>query len=367
MKKIGIDARLYSQTGVGTYLKNLIYYLEKKELKNELFYIYLMPNDYNNLSFKNKNILKRKVNYRWHTISEQINFLTKLYQDNLDLMHFTYFSYPILYLKKFVATVHDTTPLLFKTGKASTKNLLIYNIKHLFFRIILRCQINKAVKIITPTYTVKKQLEDIYGEKISKKTSPIYEGVSYQLLESKENKELNKKYTNFFIYVGNFYPHKNVEKLIQAFSKVQTSNKLILLGPGDYFSNKILRCIDTSKSNDKIFLLKNSNLQDLVFFYKNALALIHPSLSEGFGLPLIEAAYFNCPIIASDIKVFKELLGNNYLSFNPKDVNDISSKIKKFLEKKPKFDYKNIIKQYSFEKMTEETLKIYHKLLFSNE
>ena len=121
MKKIGIDARLYSQTGVGTYLKNLIYYLDKKGPKDILFYIYLMPDDYNDLSFKNKNIIKRKVNYRWHTIGEQIGFAIKLYYDKLDLMHFTYFSYPIIYLKKFVATVHDATPLLFKTGKASTK------------------------------------------------------------------------------------------------------------------------------------------------------------------------------------------------------------------------------------------------------
>ncbi len=366
MKKIGIDARLYSQTGVGTYLKNLIHYLEKKELKDKLFYIYLMPDDYNNLSFKNKNIIKRKVNYRWHTIGEQVGFVTKLYYDNLDLMHFTYFSYPILYLKKFVATVHDATPLLFKTGKASTRNQLIYNIKHLFFRIILRCQIERAINIITPTYTVKKQLEDIYGEKISKKILPIYEGVSYKIIKTLENKDLGKKFKNFFIYVGNFYPHKNVEKLIQAFSKVQTSHKLILLGPNDYFKERLFQLIDRLKQEKKILFFNNPSISDLVFFYKNAQALIHPSLSEGFGLPLIEAAHFNCPIIASNIKVFKELLGNNYLSFNPNDIDDIAEKIKIFIEKKLRVDYRNILKQYSFEKMTNETLKIYQEVLTSN-
>jgi glycosyltransferase involved in cell wall biosynthesis len=367
MKKIGIDARLYSQTGVGTYLKNLIHYLDKKELKDDLFYIYLMPNDYNNLSFKNKNIIKRMVNHRWHTIGEQVGFAIKLYYDNLDLMHFTYFSYPILYLKKFVATVHDVTPLLFKTGKASTKNQLIYNIKYLFFRVILRCQIKRAIKIITPTYTVKKQLEDIYGEKISKKIHPIYEGVNYQILESKENKEQEKRFTNFFIYVGNFYPHKNVEKLIWTFSTIKTSSKLLLLGPGDFFKNRLFQLINRLKQEKRILFFNNLTTEDLVFFYKNALALIHPSLSEGFGLPLIEAAHFNCPIIASDIKVFKELLGNNYLSFNPNDLDDITEKIKTFIEKKPnKFDYKNIINKYSFEKMTDETMKIYQELLTSN-
>jgi len=366
MKKIGIDARLYSQTGVGTYLKNLIYYLDKKELGDKLIYIYLLPDDYKNLSFHNKNILKRKVNDRWHTVGEQINFAIKLYQDNLDLMHFTYFSYPIFYFKKFVATVHDVTPLLFKTGKASTKNKFIYNIKHLFFRIILRCQIKQAVKIIVPTHAVKKQLEEIYGNKISKKTLHIYEGINYQILNSKENVKLTKKFTNFFIYVGNFYPHKNIEKLIHAFSTVKTSNKLLLLGPNDYFKNRLLRLINKLKQKNRILFFNSLSIEDLIFFYKNAYALIHPSISEGFGLPLIEAAHFNCPIIASDTQVFKELLGNNYLSFNPNNTDDIAQKIKTFIDKKPKFDYKNIINKYSFEKMTDETIKIYQEVLSSN-
>ncbi len=363
MKKIGIDARLFSQTGVGTYIKNLIYYLEKKEFSGSQFYIYLMPEDYKKLSFKNKNIIKRKVNYRWHSLGEQLGFGAELCKDNLDLMHFTYFSYPVLYLRKFVATVHDTTPLMFKTGKASTKNQLIYNIKHLFFRIILRCQVQRAMKIIAPTATVKKQLVDIYGNKISDKISPIYEGVNYQIIEAKENKGLSKKFNNFFIYVGNFYPHKNIENLIKAFEKVDKKFKLILLGPDDYFTSRILRCIDTSKLNQNVVLLKNPSLSDLKYFYKNAQALIHPSLSEGFGLPLIETANFNTPIIASNIKVFKELLGNNYLSFDPNNIDDISEKVNSFIEKKPKFDYSNIMKKYSFSKMTDETLKIYMNVL----
>ena len=366
MKKIGIDARLYSQTGVGTYLKNLIYYLEKKELKNEFFYIYLLPSDYNSVSFTNKNIIKRKVNFRWHSLGEQLGFPIKLYQDQLDLMHFTYFSYPIFYLKKFVATVHDVTPLLFKTGKASTKNQLIYKIKHLFFRIILWCQINRAVKIITPTETVKNQLENIYGKKISEKIIPIYEGVNYQIKNVVENSILDKKYHDFFIYVGNFYPHKNVEKLIEAYTKVKTQNKLLLIGPNDFFKNRLFQSINRLKQENRILFVNGLKTEDIIFFYKNAKALIHPSLSEGFGLPLIEAAYFNCPIIASEIEVFKELLGKNYLSFNPNCVEDITDKINKFIKNKPKFDCKNLINKYSFEKMTGKTIKIYKNILDDN-
>jgi glycosyltransferase involved in cell wall biosynthesis len=366
MKRIGIDARLYSQTGVGTYLKNLIYYLEKKDLKDKSIYVYLLPEDYKRLTFKNKKIIKRKVFSRWHTVGEQINFAWRLYFDNLDVMHFTYFSYPVLYLKKFVATVHDITPLIFKTGKASTKNNFIYNLKHLFFRIILRCQIERASRIITPTLTVKTQLEKIYGKKISEKISPIYEGVNYQMINSKENKSLSKKFNDFFIYVGNFYPHKNVERLIRAFSGVITSSKLLLLGPNDFFKNRLDKLIGELKQEKRILFVNGSKTEDIVFFYKNARALIHPSLSEGFGLPLIEASYFACPIIASNIQVFKELLENNYLSFDPNDSGDIAIKIKYFIDKKPKFNFDDITKKYSFKKMTDKTFEIYQEVLSSN-
>jgi len=131
------------------------------------------------------------------------------------------------------------TPILFKTGKASSKNQLIYKIKHLFFRIILWCQVNWAAKIIVPTRSVKKQLENIYGNKIANKTDYIYEGINYQIIGIKENSQFSKKLVNFFIYVGNFYPHKNVEKLIEAFSKIKTSSKLLLIGPNDFFRSRM--------------------------------------------------------------------------------------------------------------------------------
>lgn len=362
MKKIGIDARLYSQTGVGTYLQNFLLNLDKKNIKNELYFIYLNSNDFNKINFKNRKLIKKIANQKWHSFSEQIIFLYILLKDNLDLMHFTYFSYPIFYWRKFIATVHDTTPLLFKTGKASTKNKLIYQIKHFVFKIVFWLQIHRAIKIITPTKTVKKEILRLYGDNFSNKIYPIYEGIDEKIINQKENNALRKKYKDFFIYVGNFYPHKNVENLIRAFKDIDKKYKLILIGPDDYFTNKIFTFINQSK-NKNIFLIKNPPLKDLIFFYKNALAIVHPSLSEGFGLPLIEAAYFNTPIIASNIAVFKELWKDQYISFNPRDIKDIAEKIKDFLVKKPKFNYKYILKNYSFKKMTEEIIKIYSNII----
>jgi len=363
MRKIGIDARLLNQSGVGTYLQNLLFYLDKNNSSEVLYYVYLLKNDFEKLHFRSKNIIKKEANFHWHGFSEQFSFPLTLLKDNLDLMHFTYFTFPIFYCKKFLITIHDMTPILFKTGRASTKNLLIYYLKHFIFKIVFFLGLKNSVKVIVPTKTVKDQIVSYYGEKFKDKIEVIYEGVSYNLLKSSK-KKINQKefsYKNFFLYVGNFYPHKNVENLIEAFSYINKKYSLILVGTDDFFAKRIEDLIN-KKNVKNIFLVKNIKKDKLKWFYQNSLALIHPSLSEGFGLTLIESAYYNRPIIASDIKVFKEIWGKNYISFNPKDPKDIRKKIEYFLEKKPKFFYKNILKKYSFEKMTRETLKIYHKI-----
>ncbi len=364
MRRIGIDARLYFQTGVGTYLRNFIKNLQSLAPKNIKFFIYVMNDQSSKIKLTHPNFIKRKVLYRWHSFSEQFGFLKTLYQDNLDLTHFTYFSFPVFYRKKFIATIHDLTPLLFKTGKASTKNPLFYELKYFTFKFVLKSQVKNSTKIITPSFTVKDQLTSLFGKKIGDKIVPIYEGIDENLIKEKENRLLKSRFKNkFFIYVGNFYPHKNVERLIDAFSRLKEDVQLILIGPDDFFAKRIIQSFKQLSFKRKIIFYHNPTPSDLVFFYKNALALIHPSLSEGFGLPLIEAAYFNCPIIASNIPVFKELLDEKYLSFSPYDLFDIKDKIRFFLQKKLKFDYKEIIKKYSFRKMTEETIRIYQELL----
>ncbi len=363
MKKVGIDARLYFQTGVGVYLRNLLYYLQKAKTNDVVFYIYLMKEDSPKVEFNQANFVKKEVSCRWHSFSEQVDFARLLYRDKLDLMHFTYFSYPIIYRRLFIATIHDTTPLLFKTGRASTKNWLSYEIKHFFFKIVLASQIRHSATVITPTKAVKDQLVKIYGQKYKKKILPISEGVNYELINIDAVPPRLKLNKDFFIYVGNFYPHKNVERLIRAFSQLDKNIQLILVGPDGFFSERLVRLIDQSNQKKKIMFLNNPTNGELIYLYKNALALINPSISEGFGLPLVEAAYFGLPVIASDIAVFHEILDGQYLSFDPQNSSDIATKIEFFLKNKPKFDYRKILEKHSFAKMADKTLSLYQNLL----
>jgi len=359
-KRVGIDARLINQTGVGTYTRNLLHFISELESDDIEFFIYLMKNDIDEYEWKDPNFIKRSTNSRWHSFQEQVFFWHQLVADNLDLMHFTYFSYPLLYRKPYIATIHDLTPLYFKTGRASTKNPLIYNIKYAGLTNTLTRQIHNAKAIITPTRYVKKQITQHFGEILSDKIETIYEGVDYELMKTAPNMSLLQKYgNNFFIYVGNFYPHKNVQSLIKAFSRIKGDEKLILVGPKDYFFTYIVPYITHLKQTNRIFFFNNPTRADSAFFYSHAKALIHPSLSEGFGLPIAEAIYFNLPIIASNIPVFKEILENHYISFNPISVDEITNAINFFLKTdKTETSYENILSKLSFERMAEKTLEL---------
>ncbi len=360
MKKIGIDARLYFQTGVGVYLNNFLYYLQDLVPKDMTFYVYVMKKDASQVELHGNQFVKRIVNAKWHTFAEQSIFYQTLMNDNLDLMHFTYFSYPVLYRRPFIATIHDVTPLINKTGRASTLPWFAYELKHQAFRYVLGSQVKNANTIITPTHFVKDQIVKIYGKKYEEKIMPIYEGVSYRLMQATENTDLKQKFKKpFFLYIGNFYPHKNVEGLIEAFIKLDRNNvDLVLVGPDNYFADKLQA--DVAQTGiDNIHFYHTGLMSDLVYFYKNALALINPSFSEGFGLPLIEGAYFNTPIIASDLAVFHETLGESYLSFNPHKTADIIEKLSMFLNNPQEFHYPDIMKKFSFKEMTEKIIGVY--------
>ena len=368
MKKIGIDARLYSQTGVGTYIRNLIYELTQVPIKDFEFYLYVLPEDKKKIDNLPSNFICKEAPFKWHSYQEQTSYLSLLLRDKLDLMHFTYFSFPILYPRAYIATVHDLTPLLFKTGKASTKNPFSYFIKHLVFRYVLQWQVKHALYLITPTRCIMEELANKYGSHIKRKIIPIYEGVDYKLTSAKENRSLLKWFNKpFFVYIGNFYQHKNTNRLIDAFLQVKTDDVLVLVGPNDYFSSIIKQSLVNRDTKKRVLIFHPEDQSDLLFFYKHAKALIHPSLSEGFGLPLIESQYFRLPIIASDIPVFKELLGTSYISFNPYDVMDMSVKIESFIKQPIQLQSSKVKlpEQYSFQHMSKQTLKIYQKALAS--
>ena len=115
----------------------------------------------------------------------------------------------------------------------------------------------------------------------------------------------------YFLYVGNAYPHKNLEQLISAFSDVSAVLKdlnLVLVGKEDYFYLRLKAEVNKKKVEGVIFPGFVSD-QDLSVVYQQALLYVFPSLYEGFGLPPLEAMQRGVPVICSNSTCLPEILG----------------------------------------------------------
>jgi glycosyltransferase involved in cell wall biosynthesis len=172
--KIGIDARLISETGVGRYIRNLIAELGKIDRTN-CYVVFLRKNSFDAFTLPNARWEKRLADIGWHSVAEQL-FMPEIFsREHLDLLHVPYFNVPLFYFGKFVVTIHDLTILHFDTGKATTLPYLFYKIRRLGYYISLLKALFWSEKVIAVSESTKKEILDhfdVFPEHIG----VIYEG-----------------------------------------------------------------------------------------------------------------------------------------------------------------------------------------------
>lgn len=375
--KIGIDARLYASSGIGRYIRNLIRELEGIDTSNE-YIIFINKADNEKYRPSVPNFKKWIVDSEWYTFSEQFDMLKDFYQARLDLLHVPHFNVPVLYPRKFVVTVHDLTMGRYQESKGGTSSLKQYG-----YEFVIRTAMQRARKIIVPSASVSDDIKKTYSASLGSKIDVIYEGVDQGLLKlaPTDNGVLRTrleemKITNkYFLYVGNAYPHKNLNMLVIAYkellkdSEISTA-QMAIAGGKDIHAERVAG-FSHALGLDKtvIYATKYSegkyvSEKDLAYLYKGAWAYVFPSLQEGFSITPLEAQSFGVPCLVSDIPVHREVFGNSVLYFNAKsniDLTDKMSQIYKDFELRRDLierGYENV-KRYSWKRMAEETLEIY--------
>lgn len=352
---IGIDARLWYETGIGRYVRNLISEIDTLQTNNT-YTIFLPKKAYKEVIFKSSSLRKVQCDIHWHSINEQFAFKKLLNKYKFDLVHFPYFSFPAYYNRPYVLTIHDLIIDHFSTGKSTTLPLPLYMAKRFFYKRIMSKGINNAKAIIAPSFATLHELEDHYA-KSKGKVSVICEGFD-PLLASKKTDQLISK--NYILYVGNAYPHKNLERLFKAYKKVREKIDidLICIGPNDFFYKGY-----EHQNMDGVRFLHTVEDSLLSQYYTNARCLVAPSLMEGFGLPLLEAMHLSCPVLSSNIESFKEIGGTAVTYFDPNSVDDMEKTITSFLQNgEDKEQTKEGVKRskvFSWKKAAEETVKLY--------
>ena len=373
--KIGIDARFFGikQKGLGRYTQKLIENLERISGTGDgdpQYYIFLKKENFQEYQPKNPKFIKVLADYHWYTFSEQLFFPYLLGQYDLDLVHFPHFNVPIFYFNKFVVTIHDLTLIHFPTVKNSTLHPFIYKIKFLLYKLVIRMAIIRASTIITISNFTKKDILANYGKSLEKKIIVTYEASDdFCMVSLNSNDETLQKYgiiKPYLIYVGNAYPHKNLDRLVRSFKMISQKEKslqLLLVGRNDYFYDNLKKIVAEGKIENVLFLSDIADYELDILFH-NSLANVFPSLYEGFGLPPLEAMSKGVPVISSDHLCMREILGDSAYFFDGKDVNAIAEAMKKIIEDgdlrgaliKKGFEQ---VKKYSWKKMASESLQVY--------
>ena len=363
--RIGIDARLYGvkHTGIGRYTQNLILNLAKADRKNT--YVIFGSEEIRKEIESLKRFKFVKLNTKIYSLGEQLINPFVFKKAKLDLLHVPHFNAPIFYSGKLIITLHDLIKH-FSTGKdTTTHSLAIYWVKHWAYRLVVRINLTKAVSIIVPSNFWRDYL--INKLKISpKKVHVTYEAADKKFSLNKKIKpnKILAKYDiekPFLIYTGNLYPHKNVPFLIEAVNHFnQTHKHQITLAL--VCSRKVFK--DSISPSRYVKILGYVPDDDLSTLYSQALALVQPSLMEGFGLTGLEAMQLDLPVLAADASCLPEAYGDAALYFDPRKLSDLVNKIDmivsdpsilKDLIKKGRKQ----IKLFSWYKTAKQTLAVY--------
>ena len=140
----------------------------------------------------------------------------------------------------------------------------------------------------------------------------------------------------YLLHVGQAYPHKNLQRLIQAFSSIASNYSdldLVLLGkPHPTESIKLQQLAAELDLSERVIFKRYASYEDLPNWYRGAVAFVYPSLWEGFGLPILEAMACGCPVVTSYGSAMEEIAGKHARLVNPTDLNSIAFQIRSVID-----------------------------------
>ena len=305
------------------------------------------------------------VNIRWYSIAEQILLPWIFYRYRLSLLHVPHINIPWLYFGKLVITVHDLTKWEYGAGAAKKGGGGWFNVLNIFFRMTFVLAVARANRIIVPSYFSAGKLIQ-YFPKAKQKIEVIPEACDGDFRTSAKPSE--RSAPPYILYVGALYPYKNVFRVIQALAKLSSPVCLAIATFQDDLAQALIQKVKSEGYSVCVRLHLKPSDAELRNLYAGAHALIHPSLSEGFGLPCLEAMGMGTPVLAARAGSLPEVCGDAALYFDPSSSDDIARAIQGIMEN-PAVSKSLIEKgairaqQFSWENAAEKTHRVYEEIL----
>lgn len=328
--RIAIEAqRLFREKkhGMDIYALELIRNLQKIDQKNEYF-IFVKPDIDDAILKETSNFKIVKLDGGFYPFWEQYALPNAAKEAGCQILHCTSNTAPIKSDIPLVLTLHDIIYLESGYSKILSGSATPYQkFGNIYRKLVVPRIVNKSRKNITVSHSEKNRIDSFFGLKGNQQMNVVYNGVGEHFKPVTDNSELlhaKKKYhlpENFFFFLGNTDPKKNVKGVLKAFSDfINCSGLDYYLVIADYELTrlqKILEEIDSKSLINQIILTGYIPNDELPAIYSQSKIFLYPSLRESFGIPMLEAMSCGVPVLTSNTESMPEIAGNAAYFINP--------------------------------------------------
>lgn len=347
--RIGLDARNLrpEQTGIGRVVFNMIKELADLDRENE--YIIIKRSEYVSKIVNKENFREISIPHDPSSLRSCVFGFSEINDLKLDVYHSFFHLLPgNIKAKRVIVTLHDLmwidNPELVFEEYYRQKFIEFYG------KNFIRRALEYSDSIVAISEYTKDRALCRYRLP-EEQIHVIPHGVDRAYFEKYASVVPVEGYINrkYIFSIGHTRPYKNIPSVIKAFKQISSEFPdvdLIITGRGDY-KIKLHRLVSELNLDARVVFAGHLPDEKMIPIFKNAQFLVFPSLIEGFGLPIIEAMAIGCPVLGSDIPVFKEIGGDAYEKVDPHSIDDIACGMRKLLRSR---EYRDCLRHMGYQR-----------------
>jgi glycosyltransferase involved in cell wall biosynthesis len=330
--RIGIDVRKLHDFGIGTYIRNLLRQLARLDHDTE-YVLFSQPDDCAGLGSLGENFRTVPETAGKYSVAEQLKIPMAIRREKVTLFHAPHYVLPPLVRCKSVVTIHDCIHLMFPQYLPNRLSLA-------YARTSISLAARRATRVLTVSESSKHDIlrfVDVPPDNIDVIYNSYDErfGVEPNEEDVARVRERYQLHDRFVLYAGNVKPHKNLERLIEAFNLLRQRGlddlKLVLIGDDISRYTALRRAVHRHQLHKYVRFLGYLPEETLAVMYRLAGVFVFPSLYEGFGLPPLEAMASGTPVVTSNVSSLPEVAGNAAVLVDPYDTHSIADGIHRVL------------------------------------
>ncbi|SDL79159.1 Glycosyltransferase involved in cell wall bisynthesis [Catalinimonas alkaloidigena] len=374
--RIGIEAQRLFRThkqGMDVYALELIKHLQQMDQENEYFIFVKADADTSCLpDAYNFHIVE--VQGRSYPDWEQYYLPKAALRHQLDVLHCTANTAPLRYHGNLVLTIHDVTYM----EKESLKNdgsTAYQRAGSLYRRLVVPMVAPNASQVMTVSWFQRNCISQSLHLPTDQ-IEVVHNGVGHQFFQptnQEKREQVRERYqlpTHYYFFLGNTEYRKNLTGVVQAYALLtQRRNDvpaLVMKGIDEPFLTRTLAALGQPDLRERCRLIDYVDTEDLPTLYDMSEAFLFPSLSEGFGIPIIEAMASGTPVITSDTSAMPEIAGDAALLIDPYDPKSIADAMEELLDRPylaEDLRSRGILRarHFSWRSTAERTLQIYQR------